>query len=78
MKTVILCVGTNPIIRRNKVKPKPMVQIGKPILSHIMGIYKYYSFNKFVLALGYKSNYIKQYFFNKNYSYKDMIYTGKY
>ena len=43
-----------------------------------MGIYKYYSFNKFVLALGYKSNYIKQYFFNKNYSEEiDMIYTGK-
>lgn len=80
MKTVILCGGYGTrLSEETKVKPKPMVHIGKkPILSHIMGIYKYYKFNKFILALGYKSNYIKKYFFNKNYKEEiNMVYTGK-
>jgi glucose-1-phosphate cytidylyltransferase len=47
------------------VVPKPMVPIGgKPILWHIMSIYANYGFNDFVLALGYKSEVIKQYFLN--------------
>lgn len=46
-------------------KPKPMVDIGdKPILWHIMNIYAHHGFNKFVLCLGYKGEYIKEYFSN--------------
>ena len=42
--------------------PKPMVEIGrKPILWHIMKIYSYFGFNDFI-ALGYKSEIIKRYF----------------
>jgi glucose-1-phosphate cytidylyltransferase len=42
-----------------------MVEIGdKPILWHIMKIYSFYGFNRFVLALGHKGDYIKNYFFN--------------
>lgn len=46
-------------------KPKPMVEIGgRPILWHIMKHYTHYGFNEFVLALGYKGDYIRNYFLN--------------
>jgi glucose-1-phosphate cytidylyltransferase len=42
-----------------------MVEIGgKPILWHIMKIYSYFGFNDFVILLGYKGYYIKEYFAN--------------
>jgi glucose-1-phosphate cytidylyltransferase len=42
-----------------------MVEIGgKPILWHIMKIYSHYGFNDFVVLLGYKGYYIKEYFSN--------------
>ena len=37
---------------------------GKPIIEHIMEIYSKYGFKDFYLALGYKSNVIKEYFYN--------------
>lgn len=47
------------------IKPKPMVKIaGQPILWHIMKIYSHYGFKRFILALGYKADYIKEYFYN--------------
>jgi glucose-1-phosphate cytidylyltransferase len=46
-------------------RPKPMVQIGEqPILWHIMKHYAHYGFKEFVLALGYKGEMIRDYFFN--------------
>jgi glucose-1-phosphate cytidylyltransferase len=40
-----------------------MVQIGnKPMLSHIMGIYKKYGYNDFVIATGYKGEMIREYY----------------
>lgn len=43
-----------------------MVYIGKkPIIWHIMKIYSYYGFNEFILALGYKADYIKDFFLNQ-------------
>ena len=46
-------------------RPKPMLEIGgKPILWHIMKIYSQYGFNDFVILLGYKGYYIKEYFAN--------------
>jgi glucose-1-phosphate cytidylyltransferase len=44
------------------VRPKPMVEIGgRPILWHIMMHYYSYGYKEFVIALGYKGEYIKQY-----------------
>ena len=64
MKTVILSGGMGMRLREEtEYKPKPMVDIGgKPILWHIMKIYSHYSFNEFVICLGYRGNMIKQYF----------------
>jgi glucose-1-phosphate cytidylyltransferase len=42
-----------------------MVEIGgKPILWHIMKIYSHYGFNDFVICLGYKGHYVKEFFAN--------------
>ena len=67
MKTVILCGGIGYRLKEEtEFKPKPMVLIGgKPILWHIMKIYAHYGFNEFIIALGYKGDYIKQYFLNE-------------
>ena len=67
MKTIILCGGIGTRLKEEtEFKPKPMVYIGdKPIIWHIMKIYSYYGFNEFILALGYKANYIKDFFLNQ-------------
>lgn len=66
MKVVILCGGLGTRLREEtEFRPKPMVNIGtRPILWHIMKTYAHYGFNDFVLALGYKGEMIKNYFFN--------------
>lgn len=67
MKTIILCGGTGTRLKEEtEFKPKPMVYIGgKPILWHIMKMYSNHGFNEFVLALGYKADYIKDYFLDQ-------------
>jgi len=67
MKTIILCGGTGTRLKEEtEYKPKPMVYIGgQPILWHIMKIYSSYGYNEFILALGYKADYIKDYFLNQ-------------
>lgn len=67
MKTIILCGGRGYRLKEEtEFKPKPMVTIGeKPILWHIMKIYAHHGFNEFILALGYKANYIKTFFLNQ-------------
>jgi len=69
MKIIILCGGIGYRLKEEtEFKPKPMVQIGsKPILWHIMKIYSHYGFNEFIIALGYKGEYIKDYFLNQKY-----------
>lgn len=66
MKVVILCGGVGTRIKEEtEFKPKPMVKIGdKPILWHIMKIYAYYGYKDFILALGYKGEMIKEYFYH--------------
>ena len=66
MKVVILAGGFGTrLSEETDIRPKPMVEIGgKPILWHIMKIYSYYGFNEFVILLGYKGYYIKEYFAN--------------
>ena len=69
MKVIILCGGIGTRLKEEtEFKPKPMVLIGgKPILWHIMKIYAHYGFNDFVIALGYKGDYIKEYFLNQKF-----------
>ncbi|MBA4696302.1 MAG: glucose-1-phosphate cytidylyltransferase [Legionella sp.] len=66
MKAVILAGGLGSrISEETDVRPKPMVEIGgKPILWHIMKMYSAHGINKFVICLGYKGYYIKEYFLN--------------
>jgi glucose-1-phosphate cytidylyltransferase len=66
MKTAILCGGFGTRIRDVADDlPKPMIPVGGlPILWHIMKYYASWDFKRFVLALGYRSNVIKQFFLN--------------
>ena len=70
---IILCGGKGMrLIEETEFKPKPMVEIGgKPILWHIMKIYAYYGYRNFILALGYKGDYIKDYFLKQKYYESD-------
>jgi glucose-1-phosphate cytidylyltransferase len=66
MKVLLLAGGFGSrLSEETDVRPKPMAEIGgKPILWHIMKIYSHYGFNEFVILLGYKGYYIKEYFAN--------------
>src|SRR5215831_12193881 len=63
MKVVILAGGKGTrLAEETTIRPKPMVEIGgRPILWHIMMHYSMYGFKEFVIALGYKGEYIKRY-----------------
>ena len=69
MKCIILAGGYGTRLSEKTVDiPKPMVEIGeKPLLWHIMKIYSFYGFNEFIVTLGYKGEYIKNYFLNYYY-----------
>jgi glucose-1-phosphate cytidylyltransferase len=66
MLAVILAGGMGSrISEETHLKPKPMIEVGgKPILWHIMKIYSAHGINKFIICLGYKGYYIKEYFSN--------------
>src|SRR6266536_6212289 len=66
MKAIILAGGFGSrLSEETVVRPKPMVEIGgKPILWHIMNIYGEHGVNEFIIALGYKAEFIKEYFLN--------------
>ncbi len=66
MKALILAGGFGTrLSEETDLRPKPMVEIGgKPILWHIMKIYSSYGIDDFVILLGYKGYYIKEYFAN--------------
>jgi glucose-1-phosphate cytidylyltransferase len=63
MKVALLAGGLGTrLAEETEVRPKPMVEIGgKPILWHIMKHYSAHGFNDFVVALGYRGEYIKRY-----------------
>lgn len=68
MKVVILAGGFGTrLAEYTDVIPKPMVPVGDmPILWHIMKNYSEYNHKDFYLALGYKSDYVKNFFYNYN------------
>lgn len=66
MKVVLLAGGFGSrISEHTETRPKPMIEIGQhPILWHIMNIYASHGFNEFIVACGYKSEVLKDYFHN--------------
>ena len=66
MKVLILAGGFGSRLSEyTDIIPKPMVQIGgMPIIWHIMKRYAKFGFNDFLIALGYKSQVIKEFFLN--------------
>ena len=66
MKVVLLAGGIGSrISEETHLRPKPMIEIGgQPILWHIMMLYSHYGFNEFIVCLGYKGYFIKEYFAN--------------
>lgn len=68
MKVVLFCGGQGMRIREHSDSiPKPMVEIGyRPIVWHLMKYYAHFGHTDFILCLGWKADYIKQYFLNYN------------
>lgn len=66
MKVVIFAGGFGTrLMEETEARPKPMVEIGgKPILWHILKMYEHHGYNEFVICLGYKATFIKEYFYN--------------
>ena len=64
VKAVLLAGGLGTRLREEtEFKPKPMVEIGgKPVLWHIMKNLSQHNVEEFVIATGYKSEVIKEYF----------------
>ena len=80
MKVGILAGGVGSrLSEETAVKPKPMVEIGgRPILWHIMRYYAQFGYDEFAIALGYKGEYIKRWFFDEAHLTGDLtIRTGK-
>ena len=64
MKVVILAGGLGTRLSEyTRFIPKPMISInGRPLLYYIMKNYAKYGYKDFIIAAGYKSNVIKNYF----------------
>lgn len=55
-------LGTR-LAEETEIRPKPMVEIGgHPIMWHIMRHFDHYGFQEFVIALGYKGDFIRRFF----------------
>lgn len=66
MKVVLLAGGLGSrLSEETHLRPKPMVEIGgNPILWHIMHMYARHGLDDFIVCLGYKGYFIKEYFAN--------------
>lgn len=66
MKTVLLAGGLGTRMREEtEYRPKPMVEIGgRPVIWHLMNIFANSGHTDFVVATGYKSDIVKDYFLN--------------
>jgi len=56
-----------------------MIRVGNiPMLTHIMRLFKFYGFNNFIIAGGYKIDVIKKYYLNsKEFKNLKIVFTGK-
>ncbi|MDP6419931.1 MAG: glucose-1-phosphate cytidylyltransferase [SAR202 cluster bacterium] len=67
MTRVVLLAGGlgTRLAEETEVKPKPMVEIGgRPILWHVMRHYAHCGFKEFCIALGFRGDVIKRYFYD--------------
>lgn len=66
MKAVLLAGGLGTRLREEtEFRPKPMVEVGgRPILWHIMKNLAHFGITDFIVATGYKSDMVKEYFLN--------------
>lgn len=66
MKVVLLAGGLGSrLSEETHLRPKPMVEIGgHPILWHIMMLYSQHGYRDFIVCLGYRGYFIKEYFAN--------------
>ena len=66
MKVVLLAGGFGTrLSEETEARPKPMVEIGgRPLLWHLMKYYASFGHNEFFIALGYRSDVIKDYVLN--------------
>ncbi len=74
MKAVILAGGYGTRISEETTdKPKPMIEVGGfPLLWHIMKNFSVFGVNEFVIAAGYRSDVIKNYFIRYRYLNNDL------
>ena len=66
MKAILLAGGLGTRLREEtEFRPKPMVEVGgRPVLWHIMKNLSTFGIDDFIIATGYKSDMIKEYFLN--------------
>jgi glucose-1-phosphate cytidylyltransferase len=66
VKVVLLAGGLGSrLSEETQLRPKPMVEIGgNPILWHIMMMYSRHGLKDFIVCLGYRGYFIKEYFAN--------------
>jgi glucose-1-phosphate cytidylyltransferase len=66
MKAILLAGGLGTRMREEtEFRPKPMVEVGgRPVIWHIMKNLGAYGITEFIVATGYKSDMIKEYFLN--------------
>jgi glucose-1-phosphate cytidylyltransferase len=64
MKVIVLAGGLGTrLAEETETRPKPMVEIGgRPILWHICRHFAKYGLNEFIVALGYRGEFIKRWF----------------
>lgn len=68
MKVVLFCGGLGTRLKEySETIPKPMAEIGmRPIMWHLMKYYAHFGHNEFILCLGYRGDYIRDYFLKYN------------
>jgi glucose-1-phosphate cytidylyltransferase len=77
VKAVLLAGGLGTRMREEtEFRPKPMVEVGgRPVLWHIMKLLGAQGITDFVICTGYKSEFIKNYFYN--YGASNLDFTTK-
>jgi NDP-sugar pyrophosphorylase family protein len=63
-KAVILCGGKGTRLRPITHEiPKPLIPVqGKPLIEHLIDLFKKYDINEVILSVGYKGDKVKEYF----------------
>lgn len=72
---VLLCGGKGTRLKEETgFRPKPMIPVGdRPIIWHIMKTYSHYGFSNFMLCLGYKGECFREFFYNYDFNYSDVV-----